>query len=123
MAPPRQDIPFMSLGATSAVAANSTAPAGVQLSGDNTATSMTWRQYRAMNNSNMTVFYAYAANATLAQSAAVIPTNAGAGATATFPLAAGQVEIITAPAGQYWSGITAANFAGQGFFITPGIGL
>lgn len=119
--PPREDIAFIPVGATSLIAANFVGPSGVQLAGDTAAPPMTWRQYRVMNNGNQTVFYAYGANAALAASAAVIPTNASVGA-GSFPLPAGGVEVITAPAGQYWSGTCAVNTP-VSVFVTPGRGL
>lgn len=121
MAPPNAYIAFQPLGSTAKIAANFVAPAGVQLVGDTSQAPMTWRQYRVMNDSNQTIFYAYGANASLAQSAAVIPTNSDVGA-GSFPLPPGGVEVITAPAGRYWSGTCAVNTAVV-LYITPGIGL
>jgi hypothetical protein len=114
--------PFFANLSTSAIAANSTAPTAVQLLGDNTATALTWRQFRLMNNGAQTVYCAYGSNATVANTNAQIPTNATTGAFQSYPVPAGAVEVITAPVGQFWTGITASNFAGASFFITPGVG-
>jgi hypothetical protein len=113
--------PFQPIGKTSAILANSTAPNGVLLVDDPTAGTMEWKQYKVCNPSNMTVFYTYAANANAAASAAVIPTNASVGAQ-SYPITAGATQIVTTRPGQYWSAITAANFGGQGFYVTPGVG-
>lgn len=112
--------PFLAVGPTSKIAAASTAPAGVQLSGDTTATAATWRQYRLQNNGTETVFYAYGSNASVAQTNAAIPTNASVGAN-SFPLGVGAIEVVTAPVGRYWSAITAS--ANCSLYISPGVGL
>jgi len=113
--------PFQPIGPTSKIAANATAPSGVQLAGDPTAEVMGWRQYRIQNNGAETVFYAYGANASAAQTNAAIPTNASVGAN-SYPIPAGAVEVITAKPSLYWSGITAGN-TGVSLYITPGRGV
>jgi len=113
--------PFMPIGPTSLIAANATAPAGVQLAGDPTAATMEWVQYRIQNNGAQTAFYSFGSNATVAQNNAVIPTNASVGGNC-YPLPAGAVEVITAKPSQFWSGITSAN-TGASVFITPGRGV
>jgi hypothetical protein len=112
----------MPIGPTSLIAANATAPSGVQLASDPTAATMEWVQYRIQNNGTQTAFYAFGSNATVAQTNAAIPTNASVGAN-SYPLPAGAVEVITAKPAQFWSAITASNFAGAAIFITPGRGV
>jgi hypothetical protein len=112
--------PFQPVGTASLIAANSTAPAGVRLAGDPTNETLGWRQYRIMNNGAQTAFYATGADATAAQNAAVIPTNATVGG--AHPLPAGAVEVISLKTGLYWSAITATN-TGASVFITPGTGI
>jgi hypothetical protein len=111
--------PFAPIGTASLIAASNVAPSGVQLAGDPTAETLGFRQYRLHNAGNATVWYAYGANATLAASAAVIPTNASVGG--AHPIPAGAVEVITAPVAKYWSGITSA--VNCSLFISPGIGV
>src|SRR4051812_18989550 len=94
--------PFIPIGATSLIAANAVAPTAVQLAGDATSATMQTRSYRVMNNGAETAFYAYGANATVANTNVVIPTNASVGGL-SYPLPAGGIEVITAPAGQYWT--------------------
>lgn len=112
--------PFIPIGATSKIAAAATAPTAVQLAGDATSATMQTRNYRVMNNGAETAFYAYGANTSLAASNVVIPTNASVGGF-SYPIPAGAIEVITAPAGQYWTAITATNAVSV--FITPGRGL
>lgn len=112
---------FIKVGNTSKIAADTTAPSGVQLAGDTKAPDIqAEREYRVQNNGGETVFYAYGASAAAAQSAAVIPTNASVGA-GSYPLSAGAIEVIRAPIGQFWSGITTVGAVS--LFITPGKGL
>jgi hypothetical protein len=113
--------PFQPNGASCLIAANSSAPSGVQLVGDTGTETIGRRQYRVSNASNMTVYYATGTNASLAASAAIIPTNASVGG--GHPLPAGATEVITMKTGLYWSAITATNFAGQVFTVTPGNGI
>lgn len=115
----KQGEPFTPIGTASLIAAATTAPAGVQLIGDPTGEAMGTRQFRLFNAGNTTVYYATGANATLAQSAAIVPTNATVGG--AHPLPAGAIEVITAPSGLYWSGITVGSNCS--FFISPGIGV
>ena len=113
--------PFLKVGTTSKVAADTTAPSGVQCAGDTKQVgTMDLRQYRVQNNSTETVFYAYGANATVAQTNAVIPTNATVGGN-SMPLSAGAIEVISAPIGQYWSAITVT--AAAALYVTPGKGV
>jgi hypothetical protein len=112
--------PFLPRGTTSKIAADTTAPAGLRLAGDtNTTDPMAFMQYRVANGGTETIYFFYASTNTAAQTGAVIPTNATVGG--AHPLPAGAVEVITAPTGQFWSGITAT--AAQSLFITPGKGV
>lgn len=119
--PPREITPFLAVGSTALISANIVAPSGVQLVGDLPAPAITWRQYRIFNAGNQVAFCAYGANAALAASGAVIPTNASVGA-GSIPVAVNTTEIITAPVGQYWSATVTANTPNT-VFITPGRGM
>lgn len=112
--------PFVPIGPTSKIAAATTAPTAVQIAGDPTASAGEQRQYRIMNNGSEAAFYAFGVSAAAAASNVVIPTNASVGGN-SYPLPAGAVEVITAPASQFWTAITStANFS---IFITPGRGV
>lgn len=111
--------PFTPIGTASLIAAATTAPAGLRLAGDPTAEHLGVRQYRLHNAGNTTIYYAYAATNTAAQTAAIVPTNATVGG--GHPLPAGAVEVITAPVAQFWSGITVGSNCS--FFISPGLGV
>lgn len=111
--------PFMPIGTASLIAAATTAPAGAQIAGDPTTEVLGTRQYRLHNAGNTTVYYATGANATLAQTAAIVPTNTTVGG--GHPLPAGAIEVITMKVGQYWSGITVGSNCS--FFVSPGLGV
>jgi hypothetical protein len=112
--------PFKKIGITSAIAAATTAPTAVQLVGDNANSSYAVRSYRLCNPGNSTAYFAYGANASDANTQAVIPTNATVGG-GSIPVLSNTVSIVSAEVGQYWTCITpSANFT---VFITPGIGI
>lgn len=114
-----QGQPFMPVGTASLVAAATTAPSGVQLIGDATTETIGSRQFRLHNAGNTTVYWATGANAALAQTAAIVPTNATIGG--GHPSPAGSVEVVTMPVGLFWSGITVGTNCS--FFISPGQGI
>lgn len=111
--------PFVPIGTASLIAAATTAPNGSQLAGDPTNEPLGPRQYRLFNAGNTTIYYATGANASLAQAAAIVPTNASVGG--GHPLPAGAIEVITMKSGLYWSGITVGSNCS--FFISPGRGV
>ncbi|CAB4169002.1 hypothetical protein UFOVP581_32 [uncultured Caudovirales phage] len=107
--------PFLATGRTIAVAAASTAPAGVIAP---VASGQDGGQYRVVNAGTTTVFLGVGATAATAQSASVAPiagTPSGA-----IPLLAGAVEILSFGEGAFFSGQSSAAAT---VYITPGTGL
>lgn len=111
--------PFNPCGPTIKVAADSTAPAGVQAS---LSGARDKRQFRVHNAGAKTAWYAFGTSGADAQAKAVIPTGGGAGAKDSYPLPAGAIEVISAPEGSFWSGITATAGSAD-LYITPGEGV
>lgn len=111
---------FLPCGATSKFNANTTAANGVLLSSEDRAISGVYRQYRIIQHGNDTVWAAYASTNNGAASAAVIPTNSGAGAQNAYSIPPNTPVFITAPVGQYWTGIVATT--NTPVYITPGKG-
>lgn len=111
---------FQPAGATSRFNANTTAANGVMCSTEDRAISGVYRQYRIIQHGNDTVWASYASTNTGAATAAVIPTNAGAGAQAAYSVPPNTPVFITAPVGQFWTGIVATT--NTAVYITPGKG-
>ena len=110
--------PFAPLGNTVLLAANASAPTGIQAP---VSTGLGTQQYQVANTGTQIVYLSYANSAAGAQSNAVIPTGTGASATTVIPLLPNTVAIYTFPAGSYFSGITPASGA-TNVMITPGEG-
>jgi hypothetical protein len=111
---------FTPVGPTSKIAAAATAPTAVTLAGDTKQSLPSEREYRIQNNGGETAFYAWGVDAATAALNVVIPTNASVGGSC-YPISAGAIEVIRAPIGQYWTGITVTNAVS--LFITPGKGM
>jgi hypothetical protein len=111
---------FTPVAATSKIAAASTAPTAVTLAGDTKQSTPSEREYRIQNNGGETAFYAWGVDTTAAANNIVIPTNASVGGNC-YPISAGAIEVIRAPIGQYWTGITVTNAVS--LFVTPGKGM
>lgn len=110
--------PFNPIGATIKVAATTTAPDGVACTeaGDSGMVS-----YRVMNSSTTEAcWYAFGVDAATAKANAVIPTGSSTNAKNSYPLPANSVEVITAPRGSFWSGISVT--AAAPLYVTPGQG-
>lgn len=116
----RETKPFYPTGKTIMVQADAVAPTGVATSAPNNKV-QTDVQYRVQNNGAETIWYAFGADAATAQTNAVVPTGATTNSKDSYPLAALQVEVISAPRNSYFSGITATNPAK--LYVTPGEGL
>lgn len=112
---------FMPMGKTVMVAANTTAPIGELVDAN-----LRCSAFRVANpEGNETIFYAFAAGANGAGDARLNAKLPGATATngnQSIPLPAGAVEVIRAPAGAYFSGIT-RTAAGGNLYVTPGEGI
>jgi hypothetical protein len=111
---------FIPVGPTSRFNANTTAANGVQPSGDTKQPAGVYRQYRIVQHGNDTVWASFGSSNTAAANAAVIPTNATTGATNAYSVPPNTPVFITAPVGQYWTGIVATT--NTAVFITPGKG-
>ena len=113
-------IPFNPLGDTVVIAADSTAPTGVQVP-VTVATPLDpgyAAEYRIVNSSTYTVHLGVGTSAAAAQTAAVAAT-AGSPA-AGIPILPGAVEILRFSPGAYFSGKASAAAT---VYITPGQGL
>jgi hypothetical protein len=113
-------IPFNPLGDTVVIAADSTAPEGVQVAA-NVPTPLDpgyAAEYRVVNAGDVTVHLGVGTSAAAAQTAAVAAT-AGSPA-AGIPLVAGAVEVLRFAPGAYFSGKAASATT---VYITPGQGL
>jgi hypothetical protein len=104
--------PFTPSGNTVVFTAATTAPAAVQA----VSTTLGGNQYRILNAGSVTVFMGIGANATLANSAAVVVTSSNA----AVPLLAGTDEILTFTPNAYFTGVTGSSTAVV--YITPGDG-
>lgn len=109
---------FNPTGPTVKVAGATTAPSGVQVPSTG---GMKAEQYRVYNSGSVTAYIAFGADASSAQSNAVIPTGSGSNAKNSYPLAAGATEVFSALTDCYWSAITSSSTADV--FVTPGLGL
>jgi hypothetical protein len=110
---------FIPVGATSRFNSNTTASNGVQLAGDDKQVAGVHRQYRIIQHGNDTVWVSFASTNTGAANNAVIPTNATVGGNA-YSVPPNTPVFITAPMGQFWTGIVATTNTAT--FITPGKG-
>jgi len=108
--------PFMPLGQTFLLVANSTAPAGVQ---PTVNTGSGTSQFHVANMGSQVVYLSWGATATAAQVSAVMPT-AGTPQSA-IPLMPGTAAVYTLPVGSFISGITPAAGA-TNVMITLGEG-
>jgi hypothetical protein len=111
-------IAFNPQGNTVVVAADSTAPLGVQASVDPRFSAQETGQVRIVNAGTAAVFLGIGSTAAIAQANAVAASagNPAAG----VPLVAGAVEILRFAPGAYFSGYAASA---QTLYITPGQGL
>lgn len=110
---------FTPNGPTVFVAVNTTAINGVLVDTTDTSPKLRGNQFRIINASTNTVVHiAYGASNTAAANAAVAA-NATTNQSA-YPIAPLESIVITAPRGQYWSGVAALN---TNVFITPGVGV
>ena len=108
-------IAFNPQGNTVVVAADPTAPLGVQAP----ASTVNPRgQYRVVNAGNVTVHLGIGTTATLAQTNAVAPTSGNP--QYSVPLVAGAVEILRFAPDSYFSGLASEETT---LYITPGEGI
>lgn len=111
-------IAFCQSGKTIVVAADASAPLGVQAPSTSSGTSILSGQYRIVNAGSNTVFLGVGSTATIAQSNTVAPI-AGTSAIA-IPLVPGAVEIFSFGESSFFSGLASAATT---LYITPGTGI
>lgn len=105
--------PFMKMGSTVVVQANSTAPQGVRANANGNALAT---RYRIFNPDANTAWVAYGETGPAAQANAVIPlsgTPSGAQAVPTL-----EIVIIQGPPNCFWSAVCAAG--NNNINVTPG---
>lgn len=105
--------PFITMGNTVVVTANSTAPIGVQANANQSAIAT---KYRVFNPDANTAWVAYGVTGTEARTNAVIPTAATAAK--SLGIATLTVAIVSAPPNCFWSAINAAG--NNNVNVTPG---
>ncbi len=111
-------IPFRPMGLTVVVAANSTAPDGVQAPVTGLQAAAETGQIRIVNAGSNLVHLGVGGTAAAAKANAVA---AAAGVPAAgVPLLAGAVEVLRFSAGMYFSGVASGATT---VYITPGMGL
>ncbi len=110
--------PFMRLGPSFLVAANTTAPAGVQVQ---CCGNQNTNVFRLFNDSNQTVYYGYANTAQGAKDASVIPVAAGNLSMGIPSLTVQVIRTGISTPQVFFSGIT-ANATQANLTVTPGEG-
>jgi hypothetical protein len=111
-------IAFTPLGKTIVVAANSSAPTGIQAPVYAKFDPQNAGQYRFINSGTATVFLGYAMGAAEATAAAVAPTAGNP--SSAIVLVPGAVEILRFNKDTYFSGLSASAVT---VYITPGQGI
>lgn len=110
---------FYPLGKTIKVAADTTAPIGVQALADSGQKA---EQYQIANLGASAVRVGWGTSAVLAQTNAAVPTGTGDDATYAIWLPPGAILILSRPDQTYWSALSVAG-SHTGVEITPGRGI
>jgi hypothetical protein len=110
---------FTPLGDTVVLAANTTAPTGIQAPTNNVNDKRSVGAYRVFNSGSETVYISFAPTAAQATTEAVIPTAGNA--QAVIPVSAGATEVLRLGDDPFLSGITSTGAATV--FVTPGKGI
>jgi len=105
---------FNPTGNTVTFLANTAAPAAMQaLTSSNTS----YCQYRVFNSGSSLIFLGVGANATIANTNAVVVSASNTG----LPVLPGTLEIFSFPANSYFTAITSSG--NSQVYVTPGLGV
>jgi hypothetical protein len=108
---------FNPIGNTVTFLGNTAAPTAIQAVGTTANINYSYCQYRIFNSGSYLTFIGYGSSATIANNNAIVVSTSNTG----LPILPGTVEIISAPANSYFTGITASGTSQ--IYVTPGLGV